>query len=72
MTHLTDATLWAGAWLTNAVPSPSPSGFGVYTGDEDLVTPGVIGRRRSGRVTAAHPRRRVVARRPPDPAAAVF
>jgi hypothetical protein len=43
MTNLTDAALHAGVWLTNVTPSPSPSGFGVYTGDEDLVTPGVVG-----------------------------
>jgi hypothetical protein len=43
MTHLTDAALLAAAWLTNEVPSPTPSGYGVYTGDEDLVTPGIIG-----------------------------
>lgn len=42
MTFLTDALLSAGVWVTEVTPSPSPS-FGVYTGDEDLVTPGVIG-----------------------------
>jgi hypothetical protein len=42
MTYLTDRALHAGVWLTNVTPSPSPS-FGAYTGDEDLVTPGVIG-----------------------------
>jgi hypothetical protein len=43
MTFLTDAALRAGTWLTNEVPSPTPSGYGVYTGDEDLVTPGIVG-----------------------------
>ena len=42
MTLLTDALLTAGVWVTEVVPSPSPT-YGVYTGDEDLVTPGVIG-----------------------------
>jgi hypothetical protein len=44
-TALTEATLRAGAWFANAAPSPSPSpsGFGVFMGDEDLVTPGVVG-----------------------------
>jgi hypothetical protein len=42
MTFLSDALLTAGVWVTEVTPSPTPS-FGVYTGDEDLVTPGVIG-----------------------------
>jgi hypothetical protein len=43
MTFLTDAPLRFGVWLTSTVPSPSPTGYGVYTGDEDTVTPGWIG-----------------------------
>jgi len=42
MTFLTDAFLSAGVWVTEVTPSPSPT-FGAYTGDEDLITPGVIG-----------------------------
>jgi hypothetical protein len=44
MTSLTDLTLRAGIWLTEVAPTPTPTpSFGVYTGDPDLVTPGVIG-----------------------------
>lgn len=43
MIYLTDAALRAGVWLTGTVPSPSPSEFGVFTGDENLITPGWIG-----------------------------
>ena len=43
MTYLSDAVLRAGVWLTsNTTPTPSPT-FGVYTGDEDLITPGWVG-----------------------------
>ena len=42
MTFLTDALLTAGVWVTEVTPSPTPT-FGSYTGDEDLITPGVIG-----------------------------
>jgi hypothetical protein len=43
MTFLTDAPLRFGVWLTSTVPSPSPTGYGEYTGDADTVTPGWIG-----------------------------
>ena len=43
MNSLTDAPLRLAVWLTNVDPSPSPSGYGVYTGDEDLVTPTWVG-----------------------------
>jgi hypothetical protein len=42
MTTLTDTVLRASIWLAESTPTPTPT-YGVYTGDEDLVTPGVIG-----------------------------
>jgi hypothetical protein len=45
MNTLTHLSLRFGDWATSAVPtpSPSPSGFGAYKGDEDLISPGWIG-----------------------------
>jgi hypothetical protein len=45
MNALNDTVLRFGNWLTQVAPtpSPSPSGFGVFTGDEDTITPGWIG-----------------------------
>ena len=45
MNALNDTAIRFSSWLASVdpTPSPSPSGFGVYRGDEDLVTPGWVG-----------------------------
>ena len=44
MSFLTDIPLRLSAWLTTVDPTPSPSPtFGVYRGDEDLITPTWVG-----------------------------
>ena len=45
MAALHDLALRGAIWISEAVPtpSPSPSGFGAYRGDEDLVSPTWVG-----------------------------
>jgi len=44
MNYLNDLSLRFGSWLSTVDPTPTPTPtFGVYTGDEDLISPTWVG-----------------------------